>query len=89
MDVFFHCESVHFAAKHFAGNVRQRKGTASTCCIMLHHVPRERRTQDNRMSVAVLCKAAQGEHWRRLFRGDPDGARCLLPPYRLAGHFNP
>ena len=37
------------------------------------------------MSVAVLCKATHGEHWRRLFRGDPDGARCLLPPYRLAG----
>ncbi len=32
-----------------------------------------------------LAKAERGEHWRRLFRGDPDGARCLLPPYRLAG----
>ena len=35
--------------------------------------------------VAALAKGALGEHWRRLFRGDPDGARCLLPPYRLAG----
>lgn len=55
---------------------------------LLHHVRCAHRTQDNRMSVAVLCKAVQGEHWRRLFRGDPDGARCLLPPYRLAGRPN-
>ena len=53
---------------------------------LLNRVPRAHRTQDNRMSVAVLSKATMGEHWRRLFRGDPDGARCLLPPYRLAGH---
>ena len=44
-----------------------------------------RRTQDNRLFVAALAKGAHGEHWRRLFRGDPDYARCLLPPYRLAG----
>ncbi|KAK9831834.1 hypothetical protein WJX81_000048 [Elliptochloris bilobata] len=42
------------------------------------------RTQDNRLLVAALRKAAHGKQWRRLFRGDPDGARCLLPPYRLA-----
>ena len=43
------------------------------------------RTEDNRVCVAVLPKAAPGERWRRLFRGDPDGARCLEPPYAIMG----
>ena len=32
-----------------------------------------------------LPKAKVGQHWHRLFRGDPDGARCLQPPYQLSG----
>lgn len=38
-----------------------------------------------RVCVVVLPKAAPGERWRRLFRGDPDGARCLEPPYSVMG----
>ena len=33
----------------------------------------------------VLTKKQHGEHWRHLFRGDPDGARCMQPPYTLSG----
>ena len=32
-----------------------------------------------------LAKGKPGQAWQRLFRGDPDGARCLQPPYQLAG----
>lgn len=49
-------------------------------CVGLPH-----RTEDNRLLGLALVKKVHGEHWRRLFRGDPDGARCMLPPYRLAG----
>lgn len=41
------------------------------------------RTQDNRVCAIMVHKAAPGERWRRLFRGDSDGLRCLEPPYRL------
>lgn len=44
-----------------------------------------RRTDDKRYIGLILSKAVPGEHWRRLFRGDPDGARCLQSPYRLTG----
>lgn len=43
-----------------------------------------RRTEDNRLCAVLVPKAAPGERWARLFRGDPDGARCLEPPYCLA-----
>ena len=33
----------------------------------------------------VMAKSGPGEHWRRLFRGDADGARCMQPPYTLSG----
>ena len=39
------------------------------------------RTQDNRLFVAALPKATHGEHWRRLFRGDP--RRRALPAAAL------
>ncbi len=32
-----------------------------------------------------MAKQTLGEHWQRLFRGDPAGARCMQPPYMLAG----
>lgn len=43
------------------------------------------RTEDNRCMGLVMWKQVVGEHWRRLFRGDPDGARCMPPPYQLTG----
>lgn len=43
------------------------------------------RTEDNRCLGLVMWKQVVGEHWRRLFRGDSDGARCMLPPYQLTG----
>ena len=43
-----------------------------------------RRSDDRRIFTAALPKAAPGEAWKRLFRGDPDGARCLEPPYTIA-----
>jgi len=43
-----------------------------------------RRSEDNRIFTAALPKADPGESWKRLFRGDPDGARCLEPPYTIA-----
>ena len=54
------------------------------CIIMWVALP-VHRTEDNRFLGLALSKRLHGEHWRRLFRGDPDGARCLLPPYRLSG----
>ena len=36
-----------------------------------------------RTFVMSLPKAEAGAHWPRLFAGDPDGARCLEPPYRV------
>lgn len=44
-----------------------------------------RRTTDNRVCVLAIPKAEPGERWRRLFRGDSDGARCMQPPYTLTG----
>ena len=46
-----------------------------------------RRTEDNRCLGMVLTKEEHGEHWRHLFRGDPDGARCMQPPYTLYGEY--
>ena len=37
------------------------------------------------MFCVALPKAAPGEPWSCLFRGDSDGARCLQPPYSLTG----
>ena len=37
------------------------------------------------MCVVAVPKGEPGEHWRRLFRGDSDGARCIQPPYTLSG----
>ena len=44
-----------------------------------------RRTEDNRQLGLILHKGLPGEHWRRLFRGDPDGARCMHAPYSISG----
>ena len=41
------------------------------------------RTEDNRVCALAVAKGAPGEAWARLFRGDPDGARCLEPPYSV------
>eukprot|EP00887_Chlorella_sp_A99_P002814 scaffold6.g2814.t1 len=41
------------------------------------------RTQDNRVCVVALPKAALGEPWPRLFVGDSDGLRCMEPPYSM------
>lgn len=41
------------------------------------------RTSDNRIAAIVLVKGEVGQHWSKLFQGDPDGARCLEPPYTL------
>eukprot|EP00798_Chlamydomonas_sp_ICE-L_P029611 gene29611-17892_t len=38
------------------------------------------KTSDNRYVVIIMPKARTGERWRRLFQGDPDGARCVDPP---------
>lgn len=43
------------------------------------------RTEDNRVMTIQLSKGKAGKEWKRLFRGDPDGARCLQPPYELSG----
>ena len=43
------------------------------------------RTEDNRLMLVTLPKAQAGQQWLRLFRGDPDGARCMQPPYTLTG----
>jgi len=42
-----------------------------------------RRSEDKRVFTAALPKREPGEMWKRLFRGDPDGARCLEPPYSI------
>ncbi len=43
-----------------------------------------RRSEDRRVFTAALPKSKPGEVWKRLFRGDPDGARCLQPPYTIS-----
>ena len=43
------------------------------------------RTEDNRFLGLVMAKQTLGEHWHCLFRGDTAGARCMQPPYMLAG----
>lgn len=55
--------------------------TGALCCAVHAAL---RRTEDNRLCAVVVHKGAPGECWARLFRGDPDGARCLEPPYALA-----
>jgi len=40
-------------------------------------------SKDKRRMTITLTKAEPGKHWRRLFEGDPDGARCLKAPYSL------
>lgn len=41
------------------------------------------RTADNRVCAIGIPKGEAGKHWQRLFVGDPDGIRCLVPPYEL------
>ena len=41
------------------------------------------RTEDNRVCAVAVAKGEPGRRWERLFVGDPDGARCLEPPYSL------
>ena len=41
------------------------------------------RTADNRICTISIPKAELGQHWQRLFIGDPDGIRCLVPPYEM------
>lgn len=43
-----------------------------------------RRSQDKRIFTAGLPKASPGTDWKRLFKGDPDGARCLEPIYSIS-----
>ena len=45
-------------------------------------------TDDNRFFTAALPKGKMGERWDTLFEGDPNGVRCLEPPYRLKEHKN-
>ena len=47
------------------------------------------RTKDNGVCVLAIPKGELGEQWRRLFRGDSDGARCMQPPYTLSGAAGP
>ncbi len=41
------------------------------------------RSQDNTFLCFAIPKAEPGQHWRRLFRGDSDAARCMKQPYTL------
>lgn len=41
------------------------------------------KTIDNRVCAIAIPKLEYGKTWPRIFRGDPDGARCLKPPYDL------
>lgn len=41
------------------------------------------RTEDNRVCAIAIPKSEFGQEWPRLFRGDPDGARSLKPPYEM------
>jgi curved DNA-binding protein CbpA/HSP20 family molecular chaperone IbpA len=43
-----------------------------------------RRSDDRRIFTAALPKGTPGKMWKRLFRGDPDGSRCLEPLYSTA-----
>ena len=40
-------------------------------------------TEASGMFQVRMHKANAGEHWSRLFLGDPDGVRCLVPPWRM------
>ena len=44
-----------------------------------------RRSQDRTLFVMSLQKGKPGQKWQRMFRGDPDGARCMQPVYNLTG----
>lgn len=39
------------------------------------------RSEDNTVVILLLPKHEWGYHWKRLFVGDSDGARCLRPAY--------
>lgn len=41
------------------------------------------RTEDNTVCILSIQKHEWKHHWRRLFDGDSDGARCLVTPYEL------
>ncbi|KAI3436650.1 hypothetical protein D9Q98_006066 [Chlorella vulgaris] len=41
-------------------------------------------TKDKRVCVMALPKGEPGVQWKRLFVGDSDGARCLVPPYTMS-----
>lgn len=47
--------------------------------------PRIDRTADGHWLGLQVAKARPGERWRRLFRGDSDGARCSDCPAGMAG----
>lgn len=40
-------------------------------------------TPDNRLAALVLPKQEPGRHWSKLFSGDTDGYRSMVPPYRM------
>ena len=70
------------------------KGSCARLVPAIQHVQAQlmlaqvHRTEDNRVMTVQLPKAKACQHWHRLFRGDPDGARCLQPPYQLSGTMN-
>jgi hypothetical protein len=41
-------------------------------------------TADGRTAIIALAKSQPGKAWRALFAGDSDGARCVVPPYRVS-----
>lgn len=43
------------------------------------------RTADNRLVLLTLAKAEPEVQWMHMFRGDPDGARCMQALYNLTG----
>ena len=58
---------------------------SSFTCQALSEMHWQCRTEDNRFLGLVMAKQTLGEHWHCLFRGDTAGARCMQPPYMLAG----
>lgn len=48
------------------------------------------RSKDTTLVVMTICKGKPGQKWLHLFKGDPDGARCMQPLYTLTGQpFSP
>ncbi|DBA99584.1 hypothetical protein WJX82_005130 [Trebouxia sp. C0006] len=41
------------------------------------------RSQDKTLFVTILHKGKPGQKWQHMFRGDPDGVRCMQPIYNL------